>query len=59
MYEGRWELTDIGSGTRVIYRLKADPTGAQAPIVAGRAIRSSVKKLLDEVRSEMLARAGR
>ena len=59
MYEGTWQLTDIGSGTRVTYRLKADPTGAQAPIVAGRAIRSSVKKLLDEVRSEMLARAGR
>lgn len=58
-YEGMWELTTIGSGTRVLYRLKADPNGRQPAMLARSAIRGSVKKLLDEVRSEILARAAR
>jgi len=58
-YEGAWELTTIGSGTRIIYRLKADPTGRQPAMVAKSAIKGSVRKLLDEVRHEILARAAR
>jgi hypothetical protein len=58
-YEGAWELATIGSATRVTYRLKADPNGAQPPMLARHAIRGSVKKLLDEVRQEILARAAR
>lgn len=58
-YEGTWELTTIGGGTRVTYRLKADPNGRQPAMLARSAIRGSVKKLLDEVRSEILARAAR
>jgi hypothetical protein len=58
-YEGTWELTTTGSGTRVIYRLKADPTGRQPAMLALSAIKGSVKTLLDEVRQEILARATR
>jgi hypothetical protein len=58
-YEGTWELVTIGGATRVIYRLKADPNGRQPAILARSAIKGSVKKLLDEVRAEILARAAR
>lgn len=58
-YEGAWELTTIGSVTRVTYRLKADPNGRQPAMLARSAIGGSVRKLLDEVRHEMLARAAR
>ena len=60
MYEGMWQLTTLDSGTtRVTYRLKADPNGRQPAMLARSAIRGSVKKLLDEVRGEILARAAR
>ena len=58
-YEGAWEITTIGSVTRVTYRLKADPGGRQPAMLARSAIGGSVRKLLDEVRLEMLARAAR
>jgi len=58
-YKGTWELTTIGGGTHVIYRLTADPNGRQPAMLARSAIRGSVKKLLDEVRAEILARAAR
>ena len=58
-YEGTWELTATAGGTRVTYRLKADPNGRQPAMLAKSAIRGSVKKLLDEVRGEILARAAR
>ena len=58
-YEGAWELTAAGPRTRVTYRLKADPTGRQPAMLAKSAIKGSVKKLLDEVRQEILARAAR
>ena len=58
-YEGAWEITTIGSVTRVTYRLKADPNGRQPAMLARSAIGGSVRKLLDEVRLEMLARAAR
>jgi carbon monoxide dehydrogenase subunit G len=58
-YEGTWELITIGSGTRVIYRLKADPTGRQPAMLAKSAIKGSVRQLLDEVRQEILSRAAR
>lgn len=58
-YEGEWELTATGGGTRVAYRLKADPNGRQPAMLAKSAIRGSVKKLLDEVRDEIRARAPR
>lgn len=59
IYEGSWELSAIDAGTRVTYRLKADPTGRQPAMLAKSAIKGSVRKLLDEVRQEMLARAAR
>ena len=59
IYEGAWQLSIIESGTRVTYRLKADPTGRQPAMLAKSAIRGSVKQLLDEVRVEMLARGAR
>jgi hypothetical protein len=43
----------------VTYSLKADPNGRQPAMLAGPAIRGSVKKLLDEVRGEILARSAR
>jgi hypothetical protein len=58
-YEGTWELTTIGSGTHVTYRLTADPNGRQPAMLAKSAIRGSVKRLLDEVRAEMLTRGAR
>lgn len=58
-YEGMWELSTIGAATRVTYRLKADPNGRQPAMLARSAIRGSVRKLLDEVRDEILARAAR
>jgi hypothetical protein len=58
-YEGAWKLSIIAGGTRVTYRLKADPTGRQPAMLAKSAIRGSVKQLLDEVREEMLARGAR
>ena len=59
IYEGAWELSAIDGGTRVTYRLKADPTGRQPAMLAKSAIRGSVKTLLDEVRQEMRARGAR
>lgn len=56
-YEGAWEVAATGTGTRVSYRLKADPTGRQPGMLAKSAIRGSVRKLLDEVRAEIIARA--
>ena len=58
-YEGTWALSTTAGGTRVTYRLKADPNGRQPAMLARSAIRGSVKKLLDEVRQEILARAAR
>ena len=58
-YKGTWELTTIGSGTRVTYHLTADPNGRQPAVLARSAIKGSVRKLLDEVRHEILARAAR
>ena len=58
-YEGAWELSTIEGGTRVTYRLKADPTGRQPAMLAKSAIKGSVKQLLNEVRDEILARAAR
>jgi carbon monoxide dehydrogenase subunit G len=58
-YEGAWELATVGSRTRVTYHLKADPNGRQPAVLARAAIRGSVKKLLEEVRIEILARAAR
>jgi carbon monoxide dehydrogenase subunit G len=59
VYEGTWELSAIEGGTRVRYRLKADPNGRQPAMLARSAIRGSVKTLLDEVRKEIVARAAR
>jgi carbon monoxide dehydrogenase subunit G len=59
VYEGSWELSPINGGTRVTYRLKADPTGRQPAMLAKSAIKGSVKTLLDEVRKEILARGAR
>ena len=59
VYEGSWELSAIEGGTRVTYRLKADPNGRQPAMLAKSAIKGSVRKLLDEVRQEMIARAAR
>jgi carbon monoxide dehydrogenase subunit G len=58
-YEGRWEISAAGAQTRVSYHLKADPGGRQPAMLARAAIRGSVKKLLDEVRDEILARGAR
>lgn len=58
-YEGKWELIDNAGRTRVTYALRADPSGRQPAMLARSAIKGSVKKLLDEVREEILARAAR
>lgn len=59
VYEGAWELSAIDGGTRVTYRLKADPNGRQPAMLAKSAIRGSVKTLLDEVRKEIVTRGAR
>ncbi len=59
VYEGAWGLMPIDGGTRVTYRLKADPTGRQPAMLAKSAIKGSVTTLLNEVRQEILARAAR
>ena len=58
-YEGTWELIATPGATRIAYHLTADPNGRQPAMLARPAIRNSVKKLLDEVRTEILARAAR
>jgi carbon monoxide dehydrogenase subunit G len=58
-YEGQWQISTDGDRTRVIYRLKADPNGRQPAMLARSAIRGSVRKLLDEVKTEILARVAR
>jgi len=55
-YEGQWELTSLADGTRVTYRLKANPNGSQPGIIARPVIRGSVRKLVHEVRREIEAR---
>jgi carbon monoxide dehydrogenase subunit G len=59
VYEGRWEIAPTAGGTRVTYRLKADPAGRQPALLAGPAIKKSVRKLLDEVKDEIVARSAR
>jgi hypothetical protein len=59
VYEGSWELSEVNGGTRVTYRLKADPTGRQPAMLARSAIKGSVKTLLDEVRKEIVTRGAR
>jgi carbon monoxide dehydrogenase subunit G len=59
IYQGAWELSTIDGGTRVTYRLKADPTGRQPAMLARSAIKGSVKTLLDEVRQEIIVRGAR
>jgi carbon monoxide dehydrogenase subunit G len=59
-YEGRWELTETPAGARVTYRLNADPNGRQPALVARSVLRSGVKKLMRELRTEIESRsAGR
>ena len=58
-YEGAWELASAGTGTRVTYHLKAAPTGGQPAALTRAAMRGNVKRLLEEVRAEILARAAR
>jgi len=58
-YEGAWELASAGTGTRVTYHLKAAPTGGQPAALTRAAMRGNVKRLLEEVRTEILARAAR
>lgn len=58
-YEGAWGLASAGTGTRVTYHLKAAPTGGQPAALTRAAMRGNVKRLLEEVRNEILARAAR
>jgi carbon monoxide dehydrogenase subunit G len=58
-YEGTWELANTGSGTRVTYRLVAEPNVQQPANLARAAMRGIVRRLLEEVRHEVLARAAR
>lgn len=58
-YEGAWELASVGARTRVTYHLKAAPTGGQPAALTRAAMRGNVKRLLEEVRAEILARAAR
>jgi carbon monoxide dehydrogenase subunit G len=59
IYEGRWEVDEADGRTSVRYSLRADPTGRRPAMFARPAIRGSVRKLLEEVRAEILVRAAR
>lgn len=57
-YAGSWEVSPEGTGSRVVYRLKAKRRFAAPDFVARGAFKRGAEALLDEVRREMLLRSG-
>ncbi len=56
VYEGSWQLSSVQGKTRVIYQLKAKPTGWTPWILGKRVFKSNARKLLDEIRLEIIRR---
>ncbi len=57
LYRGSWTILPEAGGALVRYRLDAEPSSAAARLVAKRAMRRNVAKLLVEVGREMERRA--
>jgi len=53
LYEGEWEVSDDGGGTRVDYRLKAKPLGGMPAAMVGPILRSSLEQMLSDTRAEI------
>lgn len=55
-YEGAWSTRPGPGGTKVSYRLLAQPDFVAPPLVMGRVMRRGARELLDAVRAEILRR---
>jgi len=56
-YTGEWEILADSMGTKVSYRLAAEPRGTLARAFCRRSLRHTAEELLEEVRAEMMKRA--
>ena len=57
-YVGEWGIHSDSNGTRVNYRLEAEPRGTIARAFCRRTLRHTAEDLLEQVRAEMMRRAG-
>jgi len=57
-YQGEWQLVSDSAGVGLRYVLDADPKAPMPRVLGRAALGRSVRKLLGEVRAEMLRRAG-
>ncbi|MBI3549052.1 MAG: SRPBCC family protein [Elusimicrobia bacterium] len=57
-YRGTWELRQEEGATLVRYRLTAKPGQGLPTFVAQRALQKNARRLLEQVRAEMLRRSG-
>jgi hypothetical protein len=57
-YEGAWSARPGTEGTKVSYRLLAQPDFVAPPLLMDRAMRRGARDLLDAVRAEILRREG-
>jgi hypothetical protein len=58
LYRGAWELRAGPTGTRVTYRLDAQPVGATPSFLERAVLSRTVTRLLTQVQAEMVRRAG-
>lgn len=56
-YVGEWGIAADSSGTRVSYRLEAEPRGSFARAFCRRTLHHTAQDLLEQVRAEMMRRA--
>ena len=56
-YEGEWRIAPDSGGTRVDYRVEADPRGTLARAMCRGVLKHNAQDLLGQVRREMLRRA--
>jgi carbon monoxide dehydrogenase subunit G len=55
-YAGAWTLEDAGDGTRVVYRLRAEPKFHIPPFIVRGVLKREAQDLLRGIRREMLRR---
>lgn len=56
-YEGEWRIAPDSAGTRVEYRVEADPSSSLARVMCRGVLKHNAQDLLGQVRREMLRRA--
>lgn len=56
-YAGSWSIVPIDNGSRILYHLKAKPTG-WAPIILGQHVfNTNISQLLNQIRTEIIRRS--